>query len=78
MKEYNQMEAEATAREEYLKMKQELCDDVVRKCRSCGKELYETDIEERSNARGYGYYVECPHCKTDNVIQEIDLTRELY
>lgn len=50
--------------------------EVVRTCRSCKEPLFKDEIEERSNARGYGYYIECPHCKTNNVIQEIDLTRE--
>lgn len=49
---------------------------VVRKCHWCGKELYEKDIEQLSNARGYGYYITCHNCGKENVIQEIDLTRE--
>ena len=49
---------------------------IVKKCHWCGKELYEKDIVELSNARGYGYYITCSNCKKQNVIQEIDLTRE--
>lgn len=51
--------------------------EIVGICRSCKEPLFKDEIEERSNARGYGYYIECSHCKTNNVIQEIDLTREL-
>ena len=49
---------------------------VIKKCHWCGEELYEKDIEELSNARGYGYYIICKKCEKQNVIQEIDLTRE--
>ena len=52
-------------------------DKIVRKCHWCGEDLYEKDIEELSNARGYGYYITCKNCGKQNVIQEIDLTREL-
>ncbi len=50
---------------------------VIRKCHWCKKDLYEKDIEEMANARGYGYYIICPSCGNRNVIQEIDLTREM-
>lgn len=50
---------------------------VMRACRTCKKLLYEDEIQELSNARGFGYYIMCPECKTTNVIQEIDLTREM-
>ena len=50
--------------------------EVVRTCRSCKEPLFKDEIEERSNARGYGYYIICPNCKSQNIIQEIDLTRE--
>ena len=49
---------------------------VVKKCHWCGKDLYEKDIDIMSNARGYGYYIDCPNCDNRNVIQEIDFTRE--
>lgn len=50
---------------------------VIKKCHWCKEDLYEKDIEEMANARGYGYYIICPNCKNRNVIQEIDLTREM-
>ena len=48
----------------------------IRKCHWCKKDLYEKDIKELGNARGYGYYAVCPNCGNENVIQEIDLTRD--
>ena len=51
--------------------------EVIKKCHWCKQELYEKDIEEQSNARGFGYYIMCPNCGSINVIQEIDLTREM-
>lgn len=48
----------------------------IKKCHWCDNDLYEKDIEELSNARGYGYYVICNKCGNRNVIQEIDTTRE--
>lgn len=49
---------------------------VIKKCHWCGTELYEKNIEELSNARGYGYYIICPDCKNRNVVKEIDLIRD--
>ena len=49
---------------------------MIKRCHWCNKELYEKDIEELSNERAFGYYITCPNCKNQNVIQEIDLTRE--
>ena len=51
--------------------------EFVRTCHCCEEPLYKDEIQERSNARGYGYYIDCSNCGTTNVIQEIDLTREL-
>jgi len=51
---------------------------IIRKCHWCNESLYEKDIVEMSNARGYGYYIICPNCEQRNVIQEIDLTRDFY
>lgn len=53
-----------------------MSENIARKCHWCGQDLYEKDIEELSNARGYGYYIICPNCENRNVIQEIDLTRD--
>lgn len=50
---------------------------VVKKCYWCKENLYEKDIEKLGNARGYGYYIICPNCKNENIIREIDLTREI-
>ena len=43
------------------------------KCYWCDGKLNEEDIEELSNARGYGYYIKCEKCGNENVIQEVDL-----
>lgn len=51
-------------------------EEIIRKCHWCKQDLYKKDIQELSNARGYGYYIICPNCENRNVIQEIDLTRE--
>lgn len=53
-----------------------MSENIVRKCHWCGQDLYEKDIEELSNVRGYGYYITCPNCENRNVIQEVDLTRD--
>lgn len=50
---------------------------IARKCYKCEETLYEDEIEELSNARGYGFYITCKNCGWRNVIQEIDLTREM-
>lgn len=49
---------------------------VIKKCHWCGEELSINAVEQKSNARGYGYYITCHRCNRENVIQEIDLTRE--
>lgn len=51
---------------------------MVKKCHWCGNKLYEKDIIEQGNARGYGYYIICDKCNNRNVIQEIDLTENFY
>lgn len=48
---------------------------IIKKCHWCKKDLYEKNIVEEGNARGYGYYIYCPNCGNRNVIQEI---REFY
>lgn len=47
---------------------------IVKKCHWCGNDLYEDEIEEMGNARGYGYYIICKECDNRNVIEEVDLT----
>ena len=49
---------------------------MIRTCHTCKRPLYKDEIQELNNARGYGFYIVCPECRTTNVIQEIDLTRE--
>lgn len=50
--------------------------EIARKCDWCGNALYVDQIEEMSNARGYGEYIMCEKCGNSNVISEVDLTRE--
>lgn len=45
---------------------------IVKKCHWCGRDLFEEDIKEKGNARGYGYYIDCI-CGKENVIKEVDL-----
>lgn len=45
-------------------------------CHWCGEK--NIPIEERGNARGYGYYGICPKCDKQTVVHEIDLTRDFY
>ena len=49
---------------------------IARKCCKCEETLYEDEIAAMGNARGYGFYIICNNCGWQNVIQEIDLTRE--
>lgn len=50
--------------------------EIARKCHWCNNTLYVDQIEEQTNARGYGEYIICEKCGNRNVISEIDLTRE--
>lgn len=41
-------------------------------CHWCGEKLDKAKPKKRANARGYGFYVTCPHCKEENVLLEIE------
>ena len=47
-------------------------DFIIRTCHWCGEELYKKDIVKLANARGYGYYIRCPKCNRENVIEEVE------
>ena len=45
------------------------------KCPKCGKKI---KVQERGNARGYGWYAFCKKCNYRKVLGEVDLTRDFY
>lgn len=48
--------------------------EMMTDCRWCGHK--NIPVHEKANARGYGYYGDCPKCHKETVVDEVDLTRE--
>lgn len=48
--------------------------EMMTDCRWCGHK--NIPVYKKANARGYGYYGDCPKCHRETVVEEIDLTKD--
>ena len=48
-------------------------DNIIKFCHWCKCGLKKEGMYKASNARGYGYYIDCPKCGKTNVVEEVDL-----
>lgn len=49
--------------------------EMMTDCKWCGQKGI--PVYEKENARGYGYYGECPKCGRETVVEEVDLTQDM-